>query len=531
MAETVGLVRRELDGSGVALIGFAGAPFTVASYAVEGGPSRTFAKVKALMHGDPDLWQQLTGRLAAMAVASLRAQIEAGAQAVQLFDSWAGSLSPDEYARFALPSTRAVLEGIADLDVPTILFGVGTGELLALMGSAGSDVVGVDWRVPLDEARRRVGPGHAAAGQPRPRALPGAVAGGRADASRECWPRRGGRQRHRTRLQPGPRRAARDGPGHPARGGRAGARGDAHGHDDRRAAHGARHAGEHGGDRPLLHAHPPGPPTRRPSNWPSSKAATPPSAGVSPLTVRTAAQVDAVVPALEARAPGRYMVSFGAKHTEPLIEEAAAALAAAGLERVIGLVLTPHGSSMGSQEYLERAAAALGADALRGRRPLVRRAALVALLAARVQRGTGRTAPGRRHVVFSAHSLPERIREAGDTYPEQLAESARLVAEAAGLDELAGGVAERRAHARAVARPRRARRGAPAGRGEARRHVVVCPIGFVADHLEVLYDLDIEWPPWRRRRARLHPHGIAQRRPRVHRHAGRVIIAADGGRG
>ena len=134
MAETVGLVRRELEGSGVALIGFAGAPFTVASYAVEGGPSRTFAKVKSLMHGDPDLWHQLTDRLAAMAVASLRAQIEAGAQAVQLFDSWAGSLAPDEYARFALPATRAVLAGIADLGVPTILFGVGTGELLGTDG-------------------------------------------------------------------------------------------------------------------------------------------------------------------------------------------------------------------------------------------------------------------------------------------------------------------------------------------------------------------------------------------------------------
>jgi uroporphyrinogen decarboxylase len=164
VAETIGLVRRELDGSGVALIGFAGAPFTVASYAIEGAPSRTFAKVKALMHGNPELWQQLTDRLAAMAVASLRAQIEAGAQAVQLFDSWAGSLSPDEYTRFALPATRSVLAGIADLGVPTILFGVGTGELLALMGSAGSDVVGVDWRVPLDEARRRVGTGHALQG-------------------------------------------------------------------------------------------------------------------------------------------------------------------------------------------------------------------------------------------------------------------------------------------------------------------------------------------------------------------------------
>jgi uroporphyrinogen decarboxylase len=164
VGETVGLVRRELEGSGVALIGFAGAPFTVASYAIEGGPSRTFTKVKALMHGNPDLWDQLTGRLAAMAVASLRAQIEAGAQAIQLFDSWAGSLAPGEYARFALPSTRAVLAGIADLGVPTILFGVGTGELLGLMGSAGADVVGVDWRVPLDEARRRVGPGCALQG-------------------------------------------------------------------------------------------------------------------------------------------------------------------------------------------------------------------------------------------------------------------------------------------------------------------------------------------------------------------------------
>ena len=116
------------------------------------------------MHGDPGLWQQLTDRLAAMAVASLRAQIEAGAQAVQLFDSWAGSLSPSEYTRFALPATRAVLAGIADLGVPTILFGVGTGELLGLMGAAGSDVVGVDWRVPLDEARRRIGPGRALQG-------------------------------------------------------------------------------------------------------------------------------------------------------------------------------------------------------------------------------------------------------------------------------------------------------------------------------------------------------------------------------
>ena len=107
VAETVRLVRQELEGSGVALIGFTGAPFTVASYLVEGGPTRTFARVKALMHGDPALWEQLMDRLVSMAVASLRSQIEAGAQAVQLFDSWAGSLSPAEYARASRSRRRA----------------------------------------------------------------------------------------------------------------------------------------------------------------------------------------------------------------------------------------------------------------------------------------------------------------------------------------------------------------------------------------------------------------------------------------
>ncbi len=164
VADAARMVAAELAGSGVALIGFAGAPFTVASYMIEGGPSRTFARVKALMHSAPELWDRLVARLADMAVASLRAQILAGAQAFQLFDSWAGALSPAEYARFALPATRAVLSGLADLGVPSILFGVGTGELLTPMGGAGADVVGVDWRVPLDEARRRVGPGRSVQG-------------------------------------------------------------------------------------------------------------------------------------------------------------------------------------------------------------------------------------------------------------------------------------------------------------------------------------------------------------------------------
>jgi uroporphyrinogen decarboxylase len=168
VAETVRILVGELD---VPVIGFAGAPFTVASYLVEGGPSRDQLRTKTLMYRDPDTWRQLLDRLAAIAIASLRAQIEAGARAVQLFDSWVGALSPADYRRYVLPATAAVFAGIADLGVPMIHFGVGTGELLGLLGEAGATVVGVDWRVPLDVARRRVGPDRAVQGTLDPAAV------------------------------------------------------------------------------------------------------------------------------------------------------------------------------------------------------------------------------------------------------------------------------------------------------------------------------------------------------------------------
>jgi uroporphyrinogen decarboxylase len=139
------------------LIGFAGAPFTLASYLVEGGPSRHHARTKALMHGDPTMWHALLDRLAHIAADFLRVQVEAGVSAIQLFDSWAGALSAADYARFVLPHSRTVLATHGT--VPRIHFGLGTGELLALMRQAGADVVGVDWRVPLDEAARRIGRG------------------------------------------------------------------------------------------------------------------------------------------------------------------------------------------------------------------------------------------------------------------------------------------------------------------------------------------------------------------------------------
>lgn len=169
VTEAIGLLTRELGPT--PLIGFAGAPFTLASYLVEGGPSRNHEHTKALMYGDPELWADLLDRLAEITAAFLKVQIEAGASAVQLFDSWVGALAPADYRRSVMPASTKVFKAVEGYGVPRIHFGVGTGELLGLMGEAGADVVGVDWRVPLDEAARRVGPGKALQGNLDPAVL------------------------------------------------------------------------------------------------------------------------------------------------------------------------------------------------------------------------------------------------------------------------------------------------------------------------------------------------------------------------
>ncbi|WP_231580459.1 uroporphyrinogen decarboxylase [Corynebacterium kalinowskii] len=136
------------------LIGFAGAPFTLASYLIEGGPSKNHEKTKAMMHGEPELWHALMQRLTPTIIHWLRGQINAGIEAMQLFDSWAGYLTEKDYREFVLPYSTEILESVKD--IPRIHFGVGTGEILAAMGSAGSEVMGVDWRVPLDVAAERI---------------------------------------------------------------------------------------------------------------------------------------------------------------------------------------------------------------------------------------------------------------------------------------------------------------------------------------------------------------------------------------
>jgi uroporphyrinogen decarboxylase len=164
IGEAVRLLLAELGPT--PLIGFAGAPFTLASYLIEGGPSRTFVKSKTLMRSAPDVWHALMERLAQMALVWLRVQAAAGVSAVQLFDSWAGALSEADYRQYVQPYSAAVLNGLAaDFpDLPRIHFGVGTGELLGAIGEAGADVVGVDWRTPLDGASARLGPRYAVQG-------------------------------------------------------------------------------------------------------------------------------------------------------------------------------------------------------------------------------------------------------------------------------------------------------------------------------------------------------------------------------
>jgi uroporphyrinogen decarboxylase len=154
--ETIRVLRRELEGR-VPLIGFGGAPFTLAAYAIEGGPSTSYAHTKTFMYAQPAAWHQLCEYFASVMTDYLKAQVEAGAQALQIFDSWAGTLARHDYREFVLPHSRQLLEGLTTAGVPLIHFGVGTTAILREIAEAGGDVIGIDWRQPLDEAWDIVG--------------------------------------------------------------------------------------------------------------------------------------------------------------------------------------------------------------------------------------------------------------------------------------------------------------------------------------------------------------------------------------
>ena len=168
--EAIRLVRRELA-SRVPLIGFSGAPFTLASYAIEGGATRNFVLTKSLMYNQPEMWHELMDKLAAMVGDYLKAQAEAGAQVLQLFDSWAGALGPADYCRYVLPYSRRVIQTVTTSGVPVIHFGTGTSGMLEAIKKAGADVIGVDWRVDLADAWCRLGDDVAIQGNLDPVAL------------------------------------------------------------------------------------------------------------------------------------------------------------------------------------------------------------------------------------------------------------------------------------------------------------------------------------------------------------------------
>jgi len=170
--DTIRLLRTQLD---VPLIGFAGAPFTLASYAIEGGPSSNYARTKALMYGEPEAWHRLADTFASIVADYLAAQIEAGAQAVQVFDSWVGALSASDYREFVLPHTQKIFATVQPLGVPSLHFGTGTTTILAEMREVGGDVIGLDWRIPLDEGWAEVGDDRAVQGNLDPTLLLGPV--------------------------------------------------------------------------------------------------------------------------------------------------------------------------------------------------------------------------------------------------------------------------------------------------------------------------------------------------------------------
>ena len=192
--DAVRLARAALP-AGIPLIGFAGAPFTLASYAIEGGSTRTFTRTKTLMYQAPDTWHLLLSKFAELVGRYLAAQARAGAQALQLFDSWVGCLSPQDYRTYVLPHSRRALTLAADSGVPVIHFGTGTAPFMEDFAGAGGDVIGIDWRIPIDEAWQRVGDARAVQGNLDPAALL-APAPERDRQVRDILARAGGRPGH-----------------------------------------------------------------------------------------------------------------------------------------------------------------------------------------------------------------------------------------------------------------------------------------------------------------------------------------------
>lgn len=535
LAEAVRLALAELR---VPLIGFAGGPFTLASYLIEGGPSKTHSRTRQMMYGAPSLWASLLERLADIAGACLRAQVQAGAQAVQVFESWAGALDPRSYRDFVLPAARRVFDAVADLNVPAVHFGVGTGELLELLALAGADVVGIDWHVPLDRARQRLGArvpvqgnldpalclapwptvrehvtevlrqgggaghvfnlGHGVLPQTSPEMLAQIVAHVQEHSGPAAAP-------SPADIDPADLDPADAGPGtRPRRRTPAAGRTSATAERSRVGGRPREQIGvllmAYGTpadasdiERYYTHIRRGHPPAREQLDELVRRYQA--IGGGSPLLRICTEQAAALQAQLDARHDGLFDVVLGMKHSSPFIEDAVETLVERGVEHGVGLVLAPHYSSLSIDEYVVRA--------LKAARERLRLSfiedwhlldAYIDALADRVRAAMLRfpaEVHSRVEVIFTAHSLPERILQSGDPYPLQLAETAEAVARRCDLSRFSTGWQSAGATHERWLGPDLATvlyRLASSGRAG----VLVCPAGFTSDHLEILYDLDVE---------------------------------------
>ena len=474
--EAIGIVRRELRPD-QAVIGFCGGPFTVAGYLIEGKPSREFLNVKRMMYSEPELWHALMEKLTAAFSLYVQGQVRAGADVIQLFDSWVGALSPADYIEFVQPYSARIL---AAVDAPTIHFGTGTATLLAQMRDAGGDVIGLDWRIPLDWGWEAVGEERGVQGN-----LDGAILFGpweRVEAATlDVLARAAGRPGHIFNLGHGVMPDT-----DPAVLGRL----RAFVHEQTARVHGmsvavvlmAYGSPNRIEDVPAYYADIRGGRPIKPEHLEDlvaryQRLGIEESNPLNEITEATRAALEA-----ELGLP----VFTGMRHWSPRIAEAVEQALAGGADTIVGLVLAPHYSSLSIEKYRAQLE-----DALDGRAELrfVERwgdePGFVALLAERL------VVQKHKHVVFTAHSLPARILAEGDPYHDELLATARLVAEAAELEDWSFSFQSESPTGEPWLGPdildhldELAANGV--------EDVVVCPVGFVADHLEIRWDLDVE---------------------------------------
>ena len=488
----IALVRRELETRGIPVIGFAGAPFTLASYAIEGGTSKDFSKTKAFMLSEPAAWRRLLTKLATVQADYLLAQARAGAQALQVFDSWAGrALGREDYLRYVAPVNRDLYAVVAGADVPVINFSLGVSAYLADAAACGGDVVGLDWQLPLDEAWALLGPDRPVQGNLDPASLlaPWRELRVRID---DVLERAAGRPGHVFNVGHG---VVPQTPVDNVRRLVEHVRERDVAMTTARIGHGVRRAGVARGDSRLSRGHPRRAPDPARGCSTRSRRTTAPSAHARRCYEVTRRQVDA----LQEELGDAFRCYLGMRHWTPWIEDVVGQMIEDGVTRAIGIVLAPQFSALSVAKYQQRVAD--GLDLYRGRIEFEHvpsyhdASGLIEAFASRVAEGLSRWPEDERdhvRVVFTAHSLPERVLANGDPYGAQCLETARLVAERAGISherwswsyQSAGRTPEPWAgpdlgeHLRELS-----------ARGV--RDVVVVPIGFVSDHVEILFDIDV----------------------------------------